>query len=67
MVSISGGEIHNGDRCKVERGTHAGKSGVVQDCHTSKTGSVTITVAQPNGVRFKTLARHVTKDGSSLG
>ncbi len=40
-------------------GTHKGKSGIVRDLHTSKTGHVTITVEQKNGVRFKTLARNV--------
>lgn len=51
--------IKDGDRCNVVKGTHAGKSGVVRDVHTSKSGAVTITVVQPNGVRFKTLARNV--------
>ena len=54
-----GSKIKNGAKCKVVAGTHAGKSGVVQDINTSKTGAVTITVLQPNGVRFKTLAKNV--------
>lgn len=41
------------------KGTHIGKSGVVQDLNTSKTGHITITVEQENGVRFKTLGRNV--------
>jgi len=45
----------------VEKGTHAGKSGVVQDCNTRRTGHVTITVALADGLRFKTLARNVSK------
>ena len=49
----------NGDFCMVIAGTHSGKSGVVQDRRTSKTGHVTITVQHANGVRFKTLARNV--------
>ena len=49
----------DGDRCSVVGGTHAGKSGVVRDIHSSKTGHVTITVVQPNGERFKTLAKNV--------
>lgn len=53
-------EVNNGDYCEVTGGTHAGKSGVVQDRQTSKTGHVTITVQQDNGVRFKTLAKNVT-------
>ncbi len=51
--------VKNGDTCTVIAGTHKGKSGVVQDCKTSKTGHVTITVCQENGERFKTLARNV--------
>lgn len=51
--------LKDGDRCRVVRGTHAGKSGTVHDIHTSKSGNVTITVKQKNGERFKTLARNV--------
>ena len=54
-------EIENGDRCAVIGGTHKGKSGLVQDRRTSKTGHVTITVEQDNGVRLKTLAKNVTR------
>ena len=46
--------------CHVVAGTHKGKSGVVADLNTSKTGHVTITVVQDNGVRFKTLGKNVT-------
>ena len=53
--------IENGDQRVVERGTHAGKTGIVQDRNTSKTGHVTITVTQADGVRFKTLERNVSK------
>ena len=53
------GSIRNGDRCTVVAGSHAGKSGVVEDWNTSKTGHVTITVRQDDGDRFKTLARNV--------
>jgi ribosomal protein S4E len=49
----------NGDYCVVVAGTHAGKSGVVQDRKTSRTGHITITVQQADGVKFKTLARSV--------
>lgn len=52
-------KIKNGDLCKVIAGTHKGKSGVVADMNTSKTGVVTITVVQENGERFKTLAKNV--------
>ena len=39
--------------------THKGKTGSVSDIKTSKTGHVTITVTQKDGVRFKTLAKNV--------
>ena len=52
-------EIGNGDHVRVVGGTHAGKSGIVQDRKVSKTGHATITVRQEDGVRFKTLARNV--------
>ncbi|HEY5724293.1 MAG TPA: KOW motif-containing protein [Allosphingosinicella sp.] len=53
------GEVRNGDRCRVVGGTHAGRSGTVEDRNTSKTGHVTITVREESGDRFKTLARNV--------
>ena len=53
-------KVRDGDYCVVVAGTHAGKSGVVSDCKTSKTGHVTITVQQASGVRFKTLARNIS-------
>ena len=53
------GEVSNEDRCRVVGGTHAGRSGIVQDRKTSKTGHVTITVREESGERFKTLARNV--------
>jgi ribosomal protein S4E len=52
-------ELKDGEHCEVVGGTHAGKSGTVRDINTSKTGHVTITVVQKDGVRFKTLARNV--------
>jgi ribosomal protein S4E len=51
--------LKDGDFCKVIAGTHKGKSGLVQDIKLSKTGHITITVLQTNGVRFKTLGRNV--------
>ena len=59
MKSKTPGKLKDGDQCKVTGGTHAGKSGTVRDVHTSKTGHVTITVEQKNGVRFKTLGKNV--------
>jgi ribosomal protein S4E len=52
--------IENGDYCTVILGRHKGKSGVIQDRNVSKSGHVTITVLQDNGVRFKTLAKSVS-------
>ncbi len=51
--------LKEGDFCKVITGIHKGKSGFVQDINTSKTGHITITVLQKNGLRFKTLGRSV--------
>jgi ribosomal protein S4E len=64
MKSASPRELRDGDHCRAVGGTHAGKSGTVRDIKTSKTGHITITVEQTNGVRFKTLARNVVvQDG----
>lgn len=49
----------DGASCTVIGGVHKGKSGIVRDIRTSKTGHVTITVVQSNGERFKTLAKNV--------
>lgn len=49
----------DGDMCTVIAGTHKGKTGMVKDLHTSKTGAVTITVIQAGGERFKTLAKNI--------
>lgn len=56
----SQGSVKDGDHCTVIAGVHSGKSGIISDVHTSKTGHITITVQQTSGVRFKTLARNVT-------
>lgn len=61
------GQVVDGDYCLVIGGSHAGKSGIVQDLKASKTGHVTITVAQDNGVRFKTLAKNVEKRSGPSG
>lgn len=60
MQIKSSGRVKDGSRCKVIGGVHTGKSGVVKDIKTSKTGYVTITVVQANGERFKTLAKNVS-------
>ena len=59
MKTRSTGQVKDGARCKVIGGAHAGKFGIVRHVKTSKTGHVTITVVQPDGERFKTLARNV--------
>ena len=53
-------KLKDGAQCKVIAGTHAGKSGIVKDIKTSKTGHITITVLQANGDRFKTLGKNVS-------
>ena len=52
-------DIVDGAKCKVTGGVHAGKSGIIRDIKTGKTGFVSITVVQSNGERFKTLAKNV--------
>ena len=51
--------LKDGDRCTVVAGPHKGKSGLVRDINTSKSGNVTLTVVQVDGVRFKTLGKNV--------
>lgn len=51
--------IQNDDKCTVVGGVHQGKAGVVEDLHESSRGNWTLTVRQPNGDRFKTLAKNV--------
>jgi ribosomal protein S4E len=54
--------VRDGDHCDVIGGTHKGKAGTVRDIKTGKTGHISITVVQSNGVRFKTLAKNVSVD-----
>lgn len=61
MASLKSSDIHDGARCDVIAGTHTGKSGIVRDINITASGTVTITVVQANGVRFKTLAKNVIK------
>jgi ribosomal protein S4E len=51
--------LTDGASVRVVGGTHAGKTGTVHDIKTGKTGHVSVTVRQSNGVRFKTLAKHL--------
>lgn len=53
------GQLSDGSYCIVIAGTHKGKSGIATDFNHSKTGAITITVIQDNGIRFKTLAKNV--------
>jgi ribosomal protein S4E len=59
MKAKQPGKLKDGAPCTVVGGTHEGKHGAIRDINTSKTGHVTITVVQPNGERFKTLAKNV--------
>jgi ribosomal protein S4E len=59
MKAKPAGKLSDRARCKVIGGVHAGKSGIVTDMNTSRTGHVTITVVRPDGERFKTLAKNV--------
>jgi ribosomal protein S4E len=52
-------KLRDGARCKVIGGTHEGKRGTVRDTTTGKTGHVSITVVQSDGVKLKTLAKNV--------
>jgi len=49
----------DGAKCEVFNGIHTGKAGTVRDINTSKSGHITITVVQENGIRFKTLVKNV--------
>ena len=66
MATKSSNKLKDGAKCKVIGGTHAGKSGVVRDIKTSKTGHITITVVQANGERFKTLAKNIILNVKSV-
>jgi ribosomal protein S4E len=59
MKAKSPGKLKDGAQCQVIGGVHVGKSGLVRDIKTGKTGYVSITIVQPNGERFKTLAKNV--------
>ena len=63
MTAKPTGKLKDGAKCKVIGGVHEGKSGIVRDIKTGKTGHVSITVVQPDGERFKTLAKNVVIAG----
>ena len=52
----------DGKNCEVVAGTHKGKKGKIADSNVSATSSMTITVIEANGNRFKTLAKNVRVD-----
>ncbi len=58
-------KLADGAHCTIVGGTHAGESGTVTDIKTSKTGHITITVVQKDGMRFKTLAKNVIVSGKA--
>lgn len=64
MKTKTSERLNDGDQCRVVGGVHSGKSGVVRDIHTSKTGHTTITVEPKNRERFKTLAKNVVVETS---
>jgi hypothetical protein len=59
MKSDAANKPRDGASCKVTGGRHKGKSGIVRDVKTGKTGHVSITVVQSDGVKLKTLAKNV--------
>ena len=59
MKERPSGKVIDGAQCKVIGGVHLGKVGTVTDIKTGKTGHISITVVQSNGVRCKTLANNV--------
>ena len=59
MSAEASGQLRDGAKCRVVGGTHAGKSGVVRDIKTGKTGHLSLTVVEVSGGRFKTLAKNV--------
>lgn len=58
-MNTKANNLKDGDQCLVIGGTHKGKEGTVRDINESKTGHLTITVVQANGIGFKTLAKNV--------
>ena len=59
MPSPPSGPIQDGANCTVVAGTFFFNDTATTEIYTSKTGQVTITVVQKDGVRFKTLAKSV--------
>ena len=59
MRSQTSNKLKDGGQCKFIAGRNIGKSGTIRDINTIKTGHITITFVQKNGVRFKTLGKNV--------
>ncbi len=59
MKTKATNKLKDGASCKVIGGTHEGKSGIVRDIKKGKTGHVSVTVVQSDGVKLKTLAKNV--------
>jgi ribosomal protein S4E len=55
--------LKDGEICRVVAGVHKGKSGKVGDIKMSKSGHITVTIRQSNGVRFKTLCKNLQSSG----
>ena len=66
MATDSNGiDVKDGDMVLIVAGTHKGKTGSIEDSNVSKTGASTVTVREPDGNRFKTLAKNLQKQGKS--
>lgn len=61
MKLIPSTPLKEGGKCTVIGGTHRGKSGIIKDLNRSKTGHLTITVVQDDGVHIKTLGKNVNR------
>jgi ribosomal protein S4E len=59
MKTDATNKLKDGASCEVIGGTHKGKSGIVREIKTGKTGHVSITVVQSDGVKLKTLAKNI--------
>ena len=49
--------LKDGDECKVIRGTHTGKSGMVRDINTSKTGHIQLPLSKRTAYVLRHLVR----------
>jgi ribosomal protein L24 len=63
MAAKSTRPLKDGAKCRVIRGVDKGKSGIVRDIKTGKTGHISITVFQADGERLKAPAKNVAVEG----